>query len=480
MNRAALAAALLAALAAAGCNQTTVVDAPDSPPVISIVFPADEAEFAEGEVVTFQARLTDDRDLAATEISWSSSLVPEPLDTAPSDADGVIEFTTVGLPPGLNLVTVHAVDEAGGSSQDSVAVAIRALEELDADRDGFAANAGDCDDADPSIYPGAPEQANGVDDDCDGTIDEGTVLYDDDGDGTTELEGDCDDGDAATGPGAPEACDGADNDCDGIVDEDTPCSDDDGDGSSENGGDCDDGDPSAYPGGSEVADGVDNDCDGHVDEDTCAADYDGDGYCPGREVDPSCPVETCLDGSVPGDCDDGDPFVSPSGVETCNGTDDDCDGTTDEEGADSCFEYYEDKDGDGFGVGSPRCLCAFEGDFHAFQGGDCYDFNGDAHPGQLAYFNAHRGDGSWDYDCDGGEGLELADRYDGECGFFEGGDVWGCAVVGQGWRDGVPPDCGDSADWIDSCHGCDLFDWSCACGIYCCDYSGPTRTQACR
>jgi hypothetical protein len=32
---------------------------------------------------------------------------------------------------------------------------------------------------------------------------------------------------------------------------------------------------------------------------------------------------------------------------------------------------------------------------------DCYDSNSNAHPGQYQFFTAHRGDGSYDYDCDG-------------------------------------------------------------------------------
>ena len=88
---------------------------------------------------------------------------------------------------------------------------------------------GDCDDTDPSINPGAPEgdsanNGNGIDDDCDGLVDEGTNDFDDDGDGYSDNQGDCDDFNPAMFPNnAEDPSNGIDDDCDGQVDEQPVC-----------------------------------------------------------------------------------------------------------------------------------------------------------------------------------------------------------------------------------------------------------------
>ncbi|MCK4823665.1 putative metal-binding motif-containing protein [bacterium] len=112
----------------------------------------------------------------------------------------------------------------------------------DQDGDGYIAIAyggDDCDDNNPLIHPGAPEFCNGVDDNCDGTADEGFPV----GSICSVGVGECyavgtyvcsPDGLSivcAASPGlpSPEVCDGLDNDCDGLVDEGGVC-DSDGDG----------------------------------------------------------------------------------------------------------------------------------------------------------------------------------------------------------------------------------------------------------
>jgi len=297
-------------------------------------------------------------------------------------------------------------DEAGHSAGQAYLLA--GIPHQDLDGDGYGTWTGDCDDNDAAIHPGVPEAINGVDDDCNGLIDDGTVAYDDDGDGYSELDGDCDDAWDYLNPGSPEYCDGFDTDCDGTIppdeqdldgdgfmacDEcddgnasvhpgatevcddgvDSDCLDDlvqtevdnDADGYSECGGDCDDTEPAAYPTATELCDGIDNDCDPTTDED---ADPDGDGY------------SECA-----GDCIEGSADTYPGAPEECDGLDNDCDGEIDE-GVDYDSDGYSPCDGD-----------------------DCDDLNNTTHPGapEVPY------DGI-DQDCDGADLSDLdGDGYDG-------------------------------------------------------------------
>lgn len=109
----------------------------------------------------------------------------------------------------------------------------------DVDGDGYTTDEGDCNDNDSSVYPGATEVCDGVDQNCDGEIDEGlktTYYMDMDGDAFgvdsntfeacerpdsyAEVAGDCNDVDANINPSAVEVLgDQIDNNCNGAIDE---------------------------------------------------------------------------------------------------------------------------------------------------------------------------------------------------------------------------------------------------------------------
>jgi hypothetical protein len=187
----------------------------------------------------------------------------------------------------------------------------------DADADGFTVEDGDCDDGDPSVYPGATEYCNSVDDDCDGQIDEDDAIdaptWYTDGDGDSY-------GDDETGVIS----------CDPLP------------GTVAQGEDCDDTLGSVNPGADELCNEVDDDCDGEVDEDdavdasTWYVDEDGDGYGTDETAAPSCsaPSGTVI---VGGDCADDDPTVHPEQDDSCDGVDNDCDGELDEDVAEDWF-----------------------------------------------------------------------------------------------------------------------------------------------
>ena len=239
---------------------------------------------------------------------------------------------------------------------------------------GWVLQGGDCADFDATIYPGAPELANGRDDNCNGQVDEGlpTQRYyldvDKDGFGRNEnsklsaipltgyvlVNGDCADFDATIYPGAPELANGRDDNCNGQVDEGLQMKryyldvDKDGFGRNENSklsailltgyvlvnGDCADFDATIYPGAPELANGRDDNCNGQVDEGFAMVRYyqdvDKDGY--GREQGSRLSAIP-LAGYVVlgGDCNDFDAAIHPGAAEVKNGRDDNCNGQIDEQ-----------------------------------------------------------------------------------------------------------------------------------------------------
>jgi hypothetical protein len=161
---------------------------------------------------------------------------------------------------------------------------------LDRDADGFsdaACGGADCNDTNPTVYPGALETCgDGIDQNCDGQdLQCNCPDLDDDGYFAWACGGDdCDDRSDLVHPGAQELCeDDIDQDCDGR-DSRCPCSDRDGDGSEDadcGGDDCDDSDPMVNPSVKEgCADGIDNDCDGKTDQE--------DPDCPGPDSAFTC------------------------------------------------------------------------------------------------------------------------------------------------------------------------------------------------
>ena len=114
---------------------------------------------------------------------------------------------------------------------------------------GLITDGTDCDDTDPTVYPDADELCDGLDNDCDGDVDEDlaiTLYVDGDGDGYGDASmpvvgcddvgdlvvdsTDCDDTDATVYPDAEELCDDLDNDCDTEIDEVEACESSCGDG----------------------------------------------------------------------------------------------------------------------------------------------------------------------------------------------------------------------------------------------------------
>ncbi|MCA9612665.1 MAG: putative metal-binding motif-containing protein [Sandaracinus sp.] len=266
----------------------------------------------------------------------------------------------------------------------------------DADGDGVASTAcggNDCDDSNRDVSPNATEVCDlaGVDEDC-----RPDTLGDRDADGDDRVSSeccngercglDCDDSNAAVYASATEVCNGIDDDCDGRIDEGVQVplwvdADRDGAGDSampvvacadttgfvNNDDDCDDADPTVNPSALEICDDVDNDCDLRVDEESVAVswyvDDDEDGY----GVASDTPVVSCapVEGraSRDGDCDDSRGDVHPGADERCNGRDDDCNGLLDFPG--------EDEDADGYAdcVDLPASLR------------DCDDTRSSVHPG---------------------------------------------------------------------------------------------------
>jgi len=313
----------------------------------------------------------------------------------------------------------------GGGGPDSSPADVEAPKEIpqptleDVDGDGVADEEDNCpDDFNPSQ---ADFEKDGQGDLCD---------PDDDNDGDTD-DVDCDHHNPGISSLADEVCDGIDNDCDGVVDEaeSDGCfpaykdADFDGHGAPDDpicvcnfptpgasllADDCDDTNPQSNPAAMEICDGKDNNCNGEWDEGEAAGcvvayqDLDGDGF--GNTLASVCVCEPLDEGlsGLPGDCDDSNASIQPIMLENCDDVDNNCDGQIDE----LC-----NVDGDAYctsnmGVFDKPLICPAGG-------GDCDDTNPEVNPGME-----EKGFDNLDNDCNGvidGVGGEFEPDCQGQC-----------------------------------------------------------------
>ena len=304
---------------------------------------------------------------------------------------------------------------------------------------GYVADATDCDDLVSSTNPGASEQCNSVDDDCDGTIDEDSAV-----DATTWYE-DAD----SDNFGNPSVSDVECNQPTGYVADNT---------------DCDDSVASTYPGADESCNSVDDDCDGDIDEDdaidvvTWYRDADADTFGDPASTDIDCdqPTGYVADDT---DCDDSASTTYPGADEYCNGADDDCDGTTDEDDAVDASTWYEDADSDGYGDPSVADLDCEQPTGFVAMGEDCDDDDASIYPGapEVEY------DGI-DQDCDSEDLCDVdGDETNAvECGGTDCDDTDDTINVDadETWYDGIDQDCDGLSDYDADGDGFDSETWA--------------------
>ena len=415
---------------------------------------------------------------------WGDDTVASGV-TAGTDCDdssatvyvGATEVVADGIDQDCDDVDVCYVDGDGdGYGTDAGTTTLDDDLDCTNSSNGESGNTDDCDDSETTVYLGATELCDGLDNDCDGSLDSTESDLDNDGyvdcavdsggwDGTavTGYE-DCDDDDASVYPTATELCDGLDNDCDGSLDSAEIDDDLDGyvdcavdgdgwDGTAVTGyEDCDDTDLTVYPLAAELCDGQDNDCDGSLD--STESDLDSDGWVVCTE-DSGGWDGTALTGGFE-DCDDYDPDTWPGADEWCDGEDDDCDGDVDEDTAVDVLTWFADTDGDGFGDANTSDIDCDAASGWVSDDTDCDDTNADAWPGatEVAY------DGI-DQSCDGSDLCDVdGDGYDYDGEFCYGDD---CddddedihIGADEGWYDGIDQNCDGLSDYDEDGDGFD-------------------------
>ncbi|MBC8048237.1 MAG: T9SS type A sorting domain-containing protein [Fimbriimonadaceae bacterium] len=190
----------------------------------------------------FQVKHVIDLDANTIKYSIDSTLVYEGdytgdiggIDFYSIDANNRMYIDDVLLNDATLVTTTYYED----SDEDTYGNALSSITVVGDPPTGYVIDATDCDDANAAVHPGATEVCNGIDDDCDESIDEGLLItfyadadedtYGDDGttqSACTEPAGyvtnntDCDDSNAAINPGATEVTNSVDDDCDELIDE---------------------------------------------------------------------------------------------------------------------------------------------------------------------------------------------------------------------------------------------------------------------
>lgn len=131
--------------------------------------------------------------------------------------------------------------------------------------------------------------------------------------------------------------------------------------------------------------------------------------------------------------------------------------------------WFLDLDRDGYGDKKTSRRAPSQPPGYVANALDCYDQNPEAHPGQGHYFSQHRGDGSYDYDCDNRSNVREE-------------------VASNGCREstvlGIPTKCWADPGWVGSVPGCGQKGrWlsECEVSVLTCGPIGESRSvQECR
>jgi len=201
---------------------TLTVEAAAQEPTAIIDAPLNLSEVTVGEPVGLVGTVGDPNEPASgLRVQWDITPAaggePELLDAAGPSDSGVTTAEWIPVEEGNVVVRLTVEDTDGHTSTDEIGLFAADPDLADLDEDGVTVGEGDCDDDDPSRFPGNEEVCDGIDNDCDEVLLEGEDT-DADGDGAPACA-DCDEDDPLVFPGATESCNGIDDDCTGLADD---------------------------------------------------------------------------------------------------------------------------------------------------------------------------------------------------------------------------------------------------------------------